>query len=466
MRRLAVLGLLWVFCTTEVAAAPVAITDHQQRDVMVTIYNGNLGLVKDTRDARFEEGTVDVKFMDVAAQIDPTSVHLRSVTDPRGLKILEQNYEYDLLTSDKLMEKYVGKRVRLYQSGGAFQEATLLSTNGPVWEINGEIHMGGYGNVVLPTLPENLVSKPTLVWLLRNAKAAPQRIQASYLTGGITWKADYVMVVNAADNKSDLTGWVTIDNKSGATYKNAALKLVAGDINQATGRNEPRRALEVAAKAVAADASREFRAQGFFEYHLYTLDGRTTVKDKQTKQLSLLSAADVPVDKHFIYYGAADYFRTQYGVPVSNQKVGVYLEIKNSAGDGLGIPLPKGKVRVYKADTGGSQQLIGEDWIDHTPKDERVKIKMGDAFDVVGERVQRDWKKIGSSLYEVEWDISLRNHKKEAVTVEVIEPVPGDWEVLRSTLPHEKVDAFTMRFRVPVPKDGEAKLNYRVRVRF
>jgi len=460
------LGLLLVVWTTAVTAAPIPITENDQRDVMVTVYNGNLGLVKDTRDARLDAGTLEVKFMDVAAQIDPTSVHLKSLTDASGLKILEQNYEYDLLTSDKLMEKYVGKKVRLYQSGGAFQEATLLSTNGPVWEINGEIHIGTYGNAVLPALPENLVSKPTLLWLLRNARPAPQRIEASYLTGGMTWKADYVMVIDAADSKSDLTGWVTIDNKSGATYRNAALKLVAGDINRATGRNEPRRGLELAAKSGAADASRDFRSEGFFEYHLYTLDGRTTVKDQQTKQLSLLSATDVPVDKHFIYYGAADYFRTQYGVPMSNQKVGVYLEIKNSKDNRLGIPLPKGKVRVYKADTSGSQQLIGEDWIDHTPKDERVKIKMGEAFDVVGERVQKDWKKIGPALYEVEWEISLRNHKKEAVTVEVVEPVPGDWEMLRSTLPHEKVEAFTMRFRVPVPKDAETKLTYRVRLRF
>ncbi len=466
MRRLVVFCLLFVFRTATVTAAPLAISGTDQRDVMVTIYNGNLGLVKDTREARLDAGTLEVKFMDVAAQIDPTSVHLKSLSDPQGLRILEQNYEYDLLTSEKLMEKYVGKTVRLYQGNGAYQAATLLSTNGPIWEINGEIHMGGYGNVVLPALPENLVSKPTLVWLLRNARPALQRIEASYLTGGITWKADYVMVIDAADSKSDLTGWVTIDNKSGATYKGAALKLVAGDINRATARNEPRRALEMAAKGATADASRDFRSEGFFEYHLYTLDGRTTIKDKQTKQLSLLSATGVPVDKHFIYYGAADYFRTQYGVPVANQKVGVYLELKNSQARGLGVPLPKGKVRVYKADASNSQQLIGEDWIDHTPKDEQVKIKMGEAFDVVGERVQKDWKKIGASLYEVEWDIILRNHKKEAVTVEVIEPVPGDWEVLRSTLPHEKVEAFTMRFRVPVPKNGEAKLNYRVRVRF
>jgi hypothetical protein len=179
-----------------------------------------------------------------------------------------------------------------------------------------------------------------------------------------------------------------------------------------------------------------------------------------------MTAAQVPVDKRFIYYGAADYFRTQYGLPMSRQKVGVYLEIKNDKAHRLGLPLPKGKVRVYKADTSGSQQLVGEDWIDHTPVDEKVKIKMGEAFDVVAERVQKDWKRIGGNVYEVEWDIALRNHKKDAITVEVIEPVPGDWEVLRSTLPHDKVEAFTMRYRVPVPAAGEAKLNYRVRVRF
>ena len=225
--------------------------------------------------------------------------------------------------------------------------------------------------------------------------------------------------------------------------------------------------MEVASRAMSADmADKDFKSEGFFEYHLYTLDGRTTVKDSQTKQLALMSASDVPVDKHFIYYGAASYHRTQYGVPISNQKVGVYLDIRNTKENRLGIPLPKGKVRVYKADTSGSQQLIGEDWIDHTPKDERVRIKMGEAFDVVGERVQKDWKRIGSNLYEIEWEITLRNHKKEAVTVEVIEPMPGDWEVLRATHPHEKLQAFTARWKIPVPKDGEAKLTYRIRVRF
>jgi hypothetical protein len=448
-------------------AAPVKITAGEQRDVMITVYNGNLGLVKDVREVRLDPGLIETHFMDVAAQIDPTSVLLRSLTDPIGLKILEQNYEYDLLSSEKLMEKYVGRKVRLYQSNGTFQEATLLSTRGPVYDINGQIHMGQFGSVVLPALPENLVSKPTLAWLLRNTRPAPQRVEASYLTGGISWKSDYVMLINATDSRADLTGWVTINNQSGATYRDAALKLVAGDVNRAASRDDSRRAMEMAAKATSpAVADREFKSEGFFEYHLYTLDGRTTIKESQTKQLTLLSAADIPVDKRFIYYGAASYHRTQYGVPISNQKVGVYLDIRNTKENRLGVPLPKGKVRVYKADASGSQQLIGEDWIDHTPKDERVRIKMGEAFDVVGERVQKDWKRIGSNLYEIEWEITLRNHKKEGVTIEVIEPMPGDWEILKTSHPHEKLQAFTARWSIPVPKEGAATLGYRTRVRF
>jgi len=365
------------------------------------------------------------------------------------------------------MEKYVGRKVRLYQTDGTFHEATLLSTNGPVFEINGQIHMGHYGRLVLPSLPENLVSKPTLVWLLRNQTARPQRVEASYLTGGITWKADYVMVLDAADRLADLTGWVTIDNKSGATYGNAALKLVAGDVNRAPEPRSQARMMEIAAKAVNyADASRDFKSEGFFEYHLYTLDGRTTIKDNQTKQLSLLAAAEVPITKELIYYGAQDYYRNSYGVPVSNQKIGVYLEVKNSKENRLGVPLPKGKIRVYKADRSGSQQFIGEDWIDHTPKDERVKIKMGNAFDLVGERTQKDFRKLGSGLYEVEWEIALRNHKTEAQTVTVIEPVPGDWQVMSSNHAYEKIEAHTLKYQIAVPRESTAKLVYRVRLRF
>src|SRR5882724_8204772 len=466
-RLIALLMLGALALPTAAPATPPAITLEMQKDVMITIYNGNLGLVKDVREIRLPVGTTEVQFMDVAAQIDPTTVHLKSITDPAGLKILEQNYEYDLLSSAKLMEKYVGKRVRLYQPDGSYHEATLLSTNGPVYEINGQIHLGHNGRLILPALPENLVSRPTLAWLLRNQATAPQRVEASYLTSGITWRADYVLVLNPADTRGDLTGWVTIDNKSGAIYRDALLKLVAGDVNRAVDRFRDVKALEMAARAPAtAEARRDFQSEGFFEYHLYTLDGRTTIKDNQTKQLSLLAASEVPVSKELIYYGAQDYYRNLYGAPVSNQKVAVYLEVKNSEENRLGLPLPKGKVRVYKADGSGSQQFIGEDWIDHTPKDERVKIKMGNAFDLVGERTQKDFRKLASNLYEVEWEIALRNHKSEAQTVTVIEPVPGDWQVVTSSHTYEKIQAHTLKYQIPVPKEGATKLAYRVRIRF
>jgi hypothetical protein len=465
--RLLALAFLVVFVTAQtVTAATLAVTRETQKDVMVTIYNGNLGLVKDVREVRLPLGLGEAQFMDVASQIDPTTVHLKSLSDPAGLKILEQNYEYDLLSSDKLLEKYVGKTVRLYQSDGTFHEARLLSTAGPVFEINGQIHLGYSGRMVLPSLPENLVARPTLVWLLRNQTAAAQKVEASYLTGGITWKADYVLVVNDTDTTSDLTGWVTIDNKSGATYASAALKLVAGDLNRARDGRRDHRLMELAAKAASPSAAgRDFAEEGFFEYHLYTLDGRTTIKNQQTKQLSLLSAAAVPVTKHLMYYGAQDYYRTSYGMPMSNQKVSVLLELKNSKEHRLGVPLPKGKVRVYKADSSGSQQFIGEDWINHTPQNERVKIKLGEAFDVVGERTQKEYRKLAPGLWEVEWEISLRNHKQQDQTVTVIEPVPGDWQVLHSTHRYEKPEAHTLRFSIPVPREGAAKLVYRVRIR-
>ena len=241
----------------------------------------------------------------------------------------------------------------------------------------------------------------------------------------------------------------------------------AGAVNRAQEPRRLARMMDVAASPTASGETRkEFVSEGFFEYHLYTLDGRTTIKDNQTKQLALMSASDVPIRKHLVYYGAQEYYRTQYGVPVSSQKVAVLLELRNSKENRLGVPLPKGKLRVYKADASGSTQFIGEDWIDHTPKDERVKIKVGNAFDVGGERTQKEFRKIAGNTWEVEWEISLRNHKKEDQTVTVIEPLPGDWQVLNATHTYEKPEAHTLTFEIPVPKEGAAKLTYRVRIRY
>ncbi len=445
---------------------------NDQTDVAVTIYNVNLGLVKDRRQLPLPRGTHELRFMDIASQIIPTSVHIASVSDPASLTVLEQNYEYDLLNPQKLMDKYVGREVRLYYKNPYTEReeivpATLLSNNGgPIFKIGDEITFGHPGRLIFPGVPDNLISQPTLVWLLGNARSSGQHIEATYLTNGINWRADYVVTLNDKDTKADMSGWVTIDNRSGATYTNAKLKLVAGDVNRVRDEYEYKDKMLRYAAAEAVPSAKQFREEEFFEYHLYTLERPSTIKNNQTKQIALVSADTVPIKKELVYYGAQHYYRSSYGERISNQKIGVFVQIENRKDHNLGMPLPKGTVRVYKHDQDGSLQFVGENTIDHTPKDEKIRMKLGDAFDVVGSRKQTDWKKIASDTYEAGFEISLRNHKKEDVTVKVIEPIPGDWTMLSSSHNHEKSEAFTAEFNVPVPKDKESKLTYRVRMRF
>jgi hypothetical protein len=451
------------------SAAPLTSALKDQQNVSVTIYNSNVGLVKDIRLIDFKPGIQELKFMDVAAKIDPTTVHIKSLINGSSLNVLEQNYEYDLLSPQKLLEKFVGQKVQLATINPETKkeeivEATLLSTQGGnIFQIGDKIHIGHYGRVLLSKIPENLIPQPTLVWMLDNKLSKPQRLEASYLTSGINWKADYVAVLNKLDTMTDLTGWVTIDNRSGATYQNALLKLVAGDINRVQGEMKMDYARPMAA---AKEASQQFKEESFFEYHLYTLDRRTTVKDNQTKQMTLLDANQVPLKKLFIFAGSPQYYYYQMNQGTHKQKIGVFLELENTKKNNLGIPLPKGTVRVYKEDKDGSLQFVGEDRIDHTPKDERFKIKIGEAFDVVGERIQTDYKRLGSNLFEVAFEVSLRNHKKEDIKVLVEEPIPGDWEMLSRTHPYEKLSAHLIRFEVPIAKDKEEKLKYRIRFRY
>jgi len=383
-----------------------ASTQDDQAGVALTIYNANIGLVKDQRRIKLFKGTGSLRFMDVSSQIIPTSVQIKSLVDPETLRVLEQNYEYDLLNPQKLLDKYVGKEVKLYIRNPYTEReevvaATLLSNNGqPIFKIGDEITFGHPGRIVFPGVPEDLNAKPTLVWMIENGLTSAQKIEASYLTSGINWHSDYVVILNEKDDKADLSGWVTIDNHSGATYKNAKLKLVAGDINQVKDEVEyGSKMMRIAQAAAKADAP-QFKEDSFLEYHIYTLDRPATVKDNQTKQISLVAANDIPVKKELLYSGAKYYYYDRYGDVISNQKVGVFVEIQNRREHNLGIPLPKGTVRVYKADKEGSLQFAGEDRIDHTPKDEKVRIKIGDAFDVVGSRKQTDWKKIAYDTYE------------------------------------------------------------------
>jgi hypothetical protein len=418
---------------------------------------------------------VELSFKDVSANIQPETVQLHALTRGARLQVLEQNYRYDLLSPSTLLEKYVGKRITVYrydEKTGTEEKksAEVLSVEGGVTlRIDGEVTTAGGGasgawRYAFPEVPRALLEKPTLVWLL-DSDRDEQRVELTYLTQNLNWRADYVLKLSADDTRADLNGWVTLDNKSGTSYENAALRLVAGDVN----RLPPEAAVplaEVAMDSAAAQEKPQFREEGLLEYHLYTLERPTSLLDKETKQVSLLSAEGVAVVKKLVLNGQPYFYRGRYGQLASNEKVGVFVSFQNTDKNRLGMPLPKGTVRLYKADASGALQFVGEDAIDHTPRDEKVSLKVGEAFDVVADHAQKDWSQISNCLAEGSYEIELRNHKDDAVEVEVNEPAGGDWELLSQSHPSRKVDAATFRFDVKVPARGFSKVSYRIRVRY
>jgi len=451
-------------------------TLQDQRSVAVTIYNENLALVKDQRKIQFASGQNTLAFRDVSARMRPETALLRSLTSPGRLSVLEQNFDFDLLTPQKLLDKYVGKSVNIVRTNPATgvetteQAQVLAANNGVVVKIGDRIETGIPGRIVYPDVPANLRDRPTLVMSLNNGGVAQQEVELSYLTGGLAWKADYVAELNAADDKLDLSGWVTLTNTSGASYHNAKLQLVAGDVNQV--RKEMRFANLGASreKAMIAPAS-DMAEESLLEFHLYTLDRPTTIAENQTKQVSLLTATGIPARKELLLRGANYYYGSSYGDLGQKMKVGVFVEFDNKESARLGMPLPKGVIRVYKKDAAGNAQFVGEDHIDHTPKNEKVRLKLGDAFDVTADKKQTDFKRLpnpakGNAWFESAFEIVLKNAKKEAVNVVVQEPIPGDWKMLSESQKHTKAASNTAVWKISVPAEGSTKLNYRVQVRY
>lgn len=479
------LSILMTSFMTSLLASNLALADNSeqrstlgdQQEVAVTIYNNNLALVKDQRKLKLASGQVALAFRDVSAQIRPETALLRSVTAPGSLSVIEQNFDFDLLTPQKLLEKYVGKTVGIIRMNPATgvetrEEAQVLAVqNGTVFKIGERIETGIPGRIVYGEVPANLRDRPTLVMSLNNSYAPAQSVELSYLTGGLGWKADYVVELNPADDKLDISGWVTLSNTSGASYRNAKLQLVAGDVNQVR-RNEQvamdyQRAMPKAAVPMAAKMSEE----SLFEYHLYTLDRLTSIAENQTKQVALLSAANVPVRKEFLLAGNDYYYQGGYGDLGKKIKIGVFIELENKESSHLGMPLPKGIIRVYKKDAAGNAQFIGEDNIDHTPKNEKVRLKLGDAFDVTADKKQTDFKKVAGTskynyIFESAYEIVLKNAKKEVVTVKVQEPMPGDWSIISASQPHTKGASNTAVWNVVVPAEGKTTLTYRALVRY
>jgi len=450
-------------------------TLDDQSELAITVYNSDIALIRDVRNLQLARGTGNLRFMDIAATVNPATVHFRSLTDPSRVRVLEQNYEYDLLEPDQLLRKYVGREVTLVRtrqdSGSTRQEevkATLLSYNAaPVWKIGSEIVTGiGADHIRFPELPSTLYSRPTLIWTVANDGAASHKVEASYLAGKLAWNADYVLTVGRDDTAADLNGWVTLTNGSGTTFRNAKLQLVAGDLNRVR-QQMSKMAMEMSARRDAAAPAANMAEEAFSDYHLYTMGRKTTINNNQTKQVSLLEGTDVPVVKRYVVDGQAYYYRNQQhpGAPIKDL-VQVFYQFKNEQKGGLGIPMPAGVLRVYQQDSKGGVQFVGEDRILHTPKDETLNVKIGNAFDVVCERRQVDFEKIASNVYELEYEVTLRNHKATAISVAANEPLGGTWRMLRSSHEWNKTDAWAAQFKVPVAADGTAVLKYRVRVTY
>lgn len=449
-------------------------TSQDQKSIAVTIYNENLALIKDSRNVELSQNINQLAWREVSALIRPETALLRNQTSQSGFHVFEQNFDFDLLTPQKLLEKHVGKEITVVRTNLATgtetnETAVVLSTNeGIVLKFNNRIETGVPGRMVFSGVPENLRDKPTLLLLLHSPESSKHELELSYLTGGLSWRVDYVAVLSENDSKLDLNGLVTLTNQSGVAYPQARLQLVAGDVNQI--QSEQHIGRKMAAMSVEMADTTQMKEESLFEYHLYTLQRPTTLAENQTKQVALMSASQIPVNKIFFLQGADYYYSGKYGVLGQKLKISILISFDNK-GEQLGIPLPKGIVRVYKKDVQGYSQFIGEDQIDHTPKNEQIKLKLGSAFDITADKIQTDFQQIAgsihqTSIFETAYQITIRNAKKESVVVQVQEPIPGDWVIVSESIKHKKISANTVEWKIPVSAEGEATFAYRVRVKY
>ncbi len=433
----------------------VLAADAAANEVHVTVYNNDLALVREVRSVELARGTGEFSFTGVPSRIDATSVRLDG---GRGLTVLEQNYRYDLVSRAKLLERYLDRPARIVTKHDKLHEGALKTASGSIILETGEgvvmISEDEIADVSFPEIPEGLITRPTLVWTLDNDGAAKRDLEVQYLTNGMAWHAEYVAAVDAKDERMELSAWVSIENHSGATFENARLKVVAGDVNRVQAQPRLGRGVEMAMDMAAKAPA--FQERSFFEYHLYDLDRPTTLADREIKQIQLLGDRTVPVDKIYVYEPTR-----------GTHDVQVKLRFENAEKKGLGIPLPAGKFRVYREDTDGSLQFAGEDALDHTPRDEEVDVTLGNAFDLVGERQEMESKRIADRVFERRIEIKLRNRKESgSVTIVVKEHPNGNWKILESSLPGEKMNARDLEFQVKVPAGEETVLTYRVREEF
>jgi len=473
MRKLVLFVLIGLLLTSAVVAQ-----EPPPDGVNLTIYNQGTALVQDRRTFTLETGTNTLDFTDVAAQIDPTSVSFKSLTDPAGTIVLEQNYVYDLVGSGALLNRYLDEIIEVTMMDGTTYTGQLLSGR------NGEIILRDDGGQVVvvsmeqardvrfPALPDGLITRPTLRWLLQNAQTGPQQVELTYLTGGINWSADYIILLNNDNNALDLNGWITLNNNSGASFEDALVKLVAGDVNRLPEPSRQMEVMEDIAMAAPTGTGGAVQQREFFEYQLYEIGRPVTVANNETKQVEFVSGAGISANTFYVYDGSPQFYG--YGGPITDQYYGAmgvmdvqnWLEFMTDEASGLGADLPAGRIRVYQEDIDGAALLIGENRLDHTPEGEDVSLYLGNAFDLVGERRQTTFEIIAENVIEETYEIRLRNRKDdEAVEIRVPETLFrwSNWEILNASDEFTQLDSSHIEFRVSVEPGQERIITYTVR---
>lgn len=437
-----------------------AAQESARSSVNVTVYNADLGVIRDTRRLNIKQGESEIAITDVAQLIDPTTVHINFDGE-----VLEQNYQYDLVNLEKILQKYTDQEVQLIGEKEEVLTGKLLSSYGGQIVLQksdgGLIMLTGLEKyrISVNKLPEGLITRPTLLWRVISNTSRAQDVEISYQTRGLNWHTEYVAVLNENDTRLDLKAWVSIENHCGMSFNDASLKLVAGDLNLLPRAAEGYGADQIMMKQETMARRPQFAEQEFFEYHMYNLERKVSLANNETKQISLFEASNVPAVKKYLYRSGARY---SYRGGQTGPKVSVVMEFDNKQSNNLGMPMPKGVARVYKSD-GKSVEFIGEDQIEHTPREEKIKLKIGDAFDIVAEETQTDSKRISDRVHEESYEIKLRNRKKENITVEVERYLGLNWEVLDSSIEYKKKDAQNITFSVPVKSNEETTLKFRVR---
>jgi hypothetical protein len=454
------------------AAAERVIVEDEQQSVGLTVYNTNLAMVRDARMLSLPVGEHVLEFKGVSLKIKAETASLRG----EKIDVIEQSYDVDILTPESLLKNYVGREVSIVRvnpvNGEEFEvQARIVTTaGGTVFQVGNHFETDIAGRILYPELPENLRNTPAFTMLVENKFSENQEVELSYLTEGLAWQADYVAEWHENRDRIDLKGWVTLTNNSGTSYRNARLQLVAGEINRVNeGRAMMPMALAESAQAMMGRGKEQVKQESFAAYHLYSIARPTTVADNQVKQIALLQENNgICRYELLLRSGNQNYYWAKAGKISKGESVEAALVIKNGNSSGFGSPKPAGTVRVYKKDSTGFSQFVGEDSIAHTPEDGEIRIRLGHSFDVTADRVQTDFAATRaldgkSRIHESAYAITLHNAQDHDVHVTVEENLPGDWEILSESLPHHKKSATVVSWDVKVGPKGSSVLKYRVR---